>query len=340
MRAFVASSRAFAAALLLLGASQPREEAVLLSLSGFERWSGAGLLLANAEGDSHGGEEDQVNNGQQPPSESSGDSKASEADGEPAAGGKRAGALRGGPAAKKPNAPKPISQKEIGSVFESLLQSLGRDGDGTLMEYSKEAQRLNNLLDSMFPPRLQSAPKYNGALECVNEELYRDVLSGPGNKRREAALLQQAYNFLRSPPMMLVVPALFIELREAADRRAWEEEREAAKRYYEEQGETVPARYLLTAEEVAAEALEEGKVLEDEISEAELRGRLEVINGWLKQQFRLRLYHKKRTGLLKGNPQDYLSSFDAGEDLVAVSHEDMQGLSYEAQLDPAPGVEE
>lgn len=174
----------------------------------------------------------------------------------------------------------------------------------------------------------------------MNEALNRDILSGPKKDKRDARALQQAYNFLRNPPVMLQVPIVFVELRSAADRRLWDDERKAEQRRYEQRGDPIPERLLLNADELVARDAEEPRVREEELSEEEIRARLRMINGWMEQQFRLRLYYRKRIGTLQGNPQDLLVTFDAGPKYVAVTVEDIEGLSYNAELDPEPPIDD
>ncbi|KAL8456001.1 hypothetical protein Emag_000244 [Eimeria magna] len=150
------------------------------------------------------------------------------------------------------------------------------------------------------------------------------------------SLSPQAYSYLRKPPLVLVVPALFVELREGADRQRWEEERRLIHRRCERTGDIVPPRYELSADEVHAQEIDDGALWDEEIAPEDLRIRIQTIHGWLKEQYRLRLYYRKRLGTLKGNPQDLIASFSPGADLLPVSLEDIEGLSYAAELDDVP----
>lgn len=252
----------------------------------------------------------------------------------------RPSSLRGAASSETNPPPKRLDRKELEGIFEGLLQSLNSDNEQLVATQAQDVKRLNELIDRIFVPRLQTTPKYQGTLECLNEALNKDILRGPNKDKRDAKALQQAYNFLRNPPVMLQVPVLFVELRSAADRRVWDDERGVERRRYERRGDPVPERFLLTADEFVARDAEEPRAREEELSEDELASRLRLINGWLKQQFRLRLYYRKRIGTLQGNPQDLLVTFDAGPKHVAVSVEDIEGLSYNAELDPEPPADD
>lgn len=122
--------------------------------------------------------------------------------------------------------------------------------------------------------------------------------------------------------------------------RLWDEERSAAAKRYEQKGQPVPQRLQLDAAEFEAREAEEPRNREEDLLEEERRARVKMINGWLRQQFRLRLYYQKRIGKLKGNPQDLLVTFDAGPDALLVSVDDIEGLGYGAELEPDPEAEE
>lgn len=252
---------------------------------------------------------------------------------------KRSGVLRGAAYKGYKSPGKQFDKQDLGGIFQGLLQTLSDGNDGLVSEQAKDVALLNDLIDRIFPPRLQTTPKYQGSLECLNEALHRDTLSGPNKNKRDSKSLQQAYNFLRGPPRMLQVPSLFVELREAADKSRWDSERADHRKRYEIRGDPVPERFLLTAEELVVRDAEEPRSREEELSDEEVKSRLRVLNGWLKQQFRLRLYYLKRIGSLEGHPQDLLVTFEAGPDRIAVTVEDIEGLSYNGQLDPEPIIE-
>ncbi|CDJ28568.1 uncharacterized protein EMH_0042040 [Eimeria mitis] len=182
-------------------------------------------------------------------------------------------------------------------------------------------------------------PKYQGALECLNEKIYRDVLSGPKKVKDNPQLLQQAYSVLRRPPPVLQVPELFVELRQETDKRLWEQRRKREIRFYEQKGEPIPDRLQLSADEVMAADAEDPPLREEHLSETELASRTVLIDGWMKEQFRLRLYYSKRIGVLKGDPQELVETFNPGPKYVTVSVEEILGLSYDAKLDPEPEIE-
>ncbi|KAL8269361.1 hypothetical protein Esti_006724 [Eimeria stiedai] len=323
-----AASRVLAAALLLVSSSPPfyQHDREAGALSPASSWTDFGVVFAAANDDQNDEEtstsEERHDARANPPA----DEDATQEEGKAAPG-----ALRGTSANKR----RAAAREELASVFQGLLSSLSPERESSLLELSKQTEQLNELLDTIFPSRLQAAPRYMGALEVVNEALYRDMLRGPGKEERSPASLQQAYSYLRKRPLVLVVPALFIELREGADRRQWEEERQLIHRRCERNGEAVPPRYELSADEVHAQEIENGALWDDELAAEDLQLRIQVINGWLKQQYRLRLYSMKRRGTLKGNPQDMMSGFNPGPDLVTVSPEDIEGLSYAAELDDA-----
>lgn len=179
-------------------------------------------------------------------------------------------------------------------------------------------------------------PKYQGALECLNESIYRDVLSGPKKVKDNPRLLQHAYSVLRRPPAVLEVPELFVELRQATDKKAWEVRRKREINYYERRGEPIPDILQLSADEVTALDAAEPRMREEEISETELATRVIMVDGWMKEQYRLRLYYRKRIGQLKEDPQDLVDGFNPGPKFVSVSVEEVLGLSYGAVLDPEP----
>ncbi|OEH75233.1 uncharacterized protein LOC34622093 [Cyclospora cayetanensis] len=246
-----------------------------------------------------------------------------------------------GSAARKKNIIDSQSQArtQLNKILSSFLESFGQDVDHPLAEHAEESQKLHELVDKIFVPRLQTAPKYHGALECINEAIYRSLLSGPKKAPADSKLLRRAYDATRMPPVALQVPSMFVELREAADKHVWDKERALARRQHEHKGDPVPRRFLLTAEDLVAEYAEQPRVKEDDLSEDELGNRLKIINEWIKQQFRLRLYHRKRIGTLKGNPQDYLVTFNAGSNYAAVEIDDIEGLSFDAELDPEPSLD-
>ncbi|KAL8446084.1 hypothetical protein Emed_005263 [Eimeria media] len=325
------ASRLLAAALLLASSSSPlyEEEG---ALSAVFKGTTFGVVLAAANGDMSDDDETVSEERQR---EKADDNAEDEAAAPETEGKATPGSLRGSAASKEKKDPA-AARKELANVFEGLLQSLSPEKESALLEHSKQAQKLNELLDVIFPPRLQTAPRYMGALESLNESLYRDVLRGPGKESRSPALLQQAYSYLRKPPLVLVVPALFIELREGADRYRWEEEKRLIHRRCERTGESVPPRYELSADEVHAQEIDDGALWDEEIAPEDLSIRIHIIHGWLKEQYRLRLYYRKRMGLLKGNPQDLMTQFNPGPDLLPVSIEDIEGLSYAAELEDAP----
>ncbi|KAL8427561.1 hypothetical protein ACSSS7_007646 [Eimeria intestinalis] len=330
-----AASRLLAAVLLLLSSSSPlHEEGPLTRAS--TTWSGFGVLLAAAKGDQND-EDESVSEDKQ---EENGEGQ--HADEEPSLqeGAKGASRALRGAAANKERKNPAAARKELSDVFEGLLSSLGADKESVFFEHSQQAHKLNELLDAIFPPRLQTPPRYHGALEVLNESLYRDVLRGPGKEERSPAALQEAYTYLRKPPLVLVVPALFVELREGADRQKWEDTRRLISRRCHNRGESVPPRYELTADEVHAQAIDDGALWDDEIAPEDLLIRIQIIHGWLKQQYRLRLYHMKRLGTFKGDLQKLVDAFNPGPDLLPVSIEDIEGLSYAAELDDAHIVTE
>lgn len=165
--------------------------------------------------------------------------------------------------------------------------------------------------------------------------IYRDVLSGPKKVKDNPTLLQVAYSVIRRSPMGLEVPALFVELRVETDKRVWEERRRKEIRLYELRGEPIPERLQLSADEVVALDAEEPQDREEDLSETELAARTIMIDGWMKEQMRLRLYYQKRVGTLDGDPQDLVEAFDAGPE-ITVSVEEVVGLGYGAVLDPEP----
>ncbi|CDI80764.1 hypothetical protein, conserved [Eimeria acervulina] len=220
------------------------------------------------------------------------------------------------------------------SIFSAFTE-FGKDPDHPLADQVKEVRALNELIDRIFVPRLQTPPKYTGALECVNMSIYRDVLSGPKKVKDNPTLLQLAYSVIRRSPMGLEVPALFVELRVETDKRVWEERRRKEIRLYELRGEPIPERLQLSADEVVALDAEEPQDREEDLSETELAARTIMIDGWMKEQMRLRLYYQKRVGTLDGDPQDLVEAFDAGPE-ITVSVEEVVGLGYGAVLDPEP----
>ncbi|CDJ37574.1 hypothetical protein, conserved [Eimeria tenella] len=254
----------------------------------------------------------------------------------------RASGLRGVSSNSQGSTPSSQPEKpSLQSIFGNLFQNFGSDEEGghPLAEQASDAKAFNDLIDRIFVPRLQTAPKYQGALESINESIYRDVLRGPKKVKGNVQLLQQAYSVINHPAKMLDVPDLFVELRAAADRRIWDQTRQREKAQYERKGDPVPKRFEMSADDVVALEAEEPRVREEELSNTELQARIRMINGWMKEQFRLRLYYSKRTGALKADPQDLVDTFNPGPN-VPVTVEDIIGLSYEAELEPEPELED
>lgn len=324
--------RAVLASFVLLGTSQgPNDRSVLMGLP----TSNIGGMWLVQGGDATNEDNDWAEDEDaKAPRERSADSDDEDSS---SATSQRSRGLRG--AAKKSKGKRP-DMKELENVFSGIMQYINADGGNSLFMAVEDDKRLNELIDRMFVPRLQTTPKYTGALECLNESINRDILSGPQKGKRDSKALQQAYNYLRKPPSMLAVPVIFIELRAGADRKMWDKERQEEATRYEERGDPVPKRFLLTADELLALDAEEPRDRDEELTEDEINYRIIMINGWLKQQLRLRLYYRKRIGQLQGNPQDMLATFDAGPDNVTVAIEDIEGLSYNAELDPEPAIDE
>ncbi|CDI76094.1 hypothetical protein, conserved [Eimeria praecox] len=278
----------------------------------------------------------QMNEGDGNPNEDGGNAKSQEAQ---SGDSKKQSNLRGSASNNKNSTLLQPANATLERIF-GMFSDLGKDANHPLAEQVKEAKDFNEFIDRVFVPRLQTPPKYAGALECLNESIYRDLLSGPKKAKTSPHMLQHAYSALRRSPMVLEVPALFIELRQDTDKREWEVRRRREIHFYERKGEPIPERVQLSAEDVMALEAEEPRDREEDISEPEMASRVTLINGWMKEQFRLRLYYRQRIGLLKGDPQDLVDTFNPGPQYVSVSVEEVIGLSYNAVLDPEPEIDD
>ncbi|CDJ53212.1 hypothetical protein, conserved [Eimeria brunetti] len=354
---FLRRTAAAAAAVVLLGTLQsPSSPENRLDFWGL---NGTGIWAVEA-GNSNGREGEEgpkdLGGGEGKNSEGGGDAKGSPEDstvgqinGDDEQVGKGGGsnqnkAAKGNGSKKQSNLRGSTSSSDIptikpdNAILESIFSSLSEVGKNApahpLAKEAQEVKAFNELLDRIFVPRLQTPPKYQGALECLNEAIYRDVLSGPKRVKNNPHLLQQAYSVVRHPPRGLDVPELFIELRQETDKRLWEVRRKKEIRIYERKGAPIPERLELSADEVAALDAEEPRDREEDLSDTELAARTVLIDGWMKEQFRLRLYYSKRIGTLKEDPQDLVDTFNPGPKFISVTVEEIVGLSYNAQLDP------
>lgn len=176
-------------------------------------------------------------------------------------------------------------------------------------------------------------PKFKGSLEQVNEAIDKSILQNSKSGNYSPQALQQAYARLISPPPALEVPASFVDIRAAADKYHWDKERKQLIRRLEKAGMTAPERLLQTYEEAVADFVGGDKTVEEDLLQDEIMRRLMIINSWLRLQYRLRLYYMKRQGLIQGNPGELIKNFDAGPDDIEVSNDDVEGLSYGAELE-------